>query len=530
MSINNFTNHNQKYFKKNYEIEKNNEILVEFNGWQLIHIINSYLANVLSFRLKARIKSFPSDNALNLNFFSYIIKYFKWKISNYLAVKNFVIYKSFNVKFFFLPNLNFTQRLNNKKLYHLTIPKIRNKSDLLNLKIKNIHIGDLIYNSYLLDFKEPINIKDRRFQKYLYKSLGLFIFWHDYLKSHSVKAIILTHSVYLSAINLRIALNFGIPVYSANDEIVFKFSKKNLHPWMDFANYKKTFSFLTREKKIAAIKKAQKYISSRVSGSMKYFHDNYKKSSPFQKDKYTGKNRVILKSKKIKILVAAHCFFDSPHVFGKMFFKDFYDWMNYLGKLSLNTNYDWYIKTHKNFFPQTRIILDNFTKKYKKFKLLPASTSHHQIIKEKIDLALTCYGTIGWEYPFLGVPVLLASANNPYINYNFNIKPKNFSEYDMILKSLGKNFISQKKEKINKNEIYEFYFMNYLNGKKSWLLQGLDLKKYFELFQLIRTGKICYSSKIYQIWIKNLTPKKHELIIKTLNNYFDSSKISSIYL
>lgn len=46
----------------------------------------------------------------------------------------------------------------------------------------------------------------------------------------------------------------------------------------------------------------------------------------------------------------------------------------------------------------------------------------------------------------------------------------------------------------------------------------------------MKTGKVCFSSQIYKIWIKNITPKKHELITKTLDNYFDSKKISSIFL
>jgi hypothetical protein len=524
MIVNNFIRHNQKYFKKNYQIQDNSEILVEFNGWQICHLINSYLINVLSYKLKAKIKSYPSYGDYNLNFFSKIKAYLKWKINNYLKFRNFAVYDSFNVEYFFLPNLNSVQRIKNKNLYNLIAAKINSKSDLLNLKIQDIFIGDLIYNSYLLKFKQPINIKDKRFQKYLYKSLGLFIFWNDYLKSHSVKAIVLTHSVYLSAINLRIAINLGIPVYSANDEIVYKFDKNNLHPWIDFRNFKRIFSNLSKDYKKKSIKKANKIINSRISGSMKYFFDNYKTSSPFQKNKL--KKRIILKSKRIKILIAAHCFFDSPHIYGKMFFPDFYDWMDYLGKLSLETDYDWYIKSHKNYFPETRIELENLCKKYKRFKLLPPNVSHHQIIKEKIDLVLTCYGTIGWEYPFLGVPVLLSSVNHPYVNYNFNIKPKNFNEYNKILRSLDKQFLKQQIKKINKQQICEYYFMNYLYGKHSWLLRDLNPKKYLELLHFMRTRNIAYSNKIYQIWMKNFTQKRHDTIIKELYDYFNTNQIS----
>jgi hypothetical protein len=526
MNIKLFIKNNKKFFKKNYEIYKNNEILVEFNGWQICHIINSYLVNVLSFKFNAKIKSYSNDSGIKNNHFLFLLKYFKWKISNYLPIRNFAIYKSFNVEKFFLPRLNFIQKLRNKNFYELTIKKIKNKTDLLDLKIQNTHIGDLIYNSYLLDFKREINIESKHFKKYLYKSLGLFVFWNDYLKSHDVKAIILTHSVYLSAINLRLAINLGIPVYSANDEIIYNFRKTNLHPWINFRYFRKIFKKLTDRQKKEAIKKSIKIVNSRISGSMKFFFDNYKISTPFQKEKNISKSRIILKSKRIKILIAAHCFFDSPHVYGRMFFSDFFDWIDYLGKMSLKTDYDWYIKSHKNYFPETRIYLEKFCKKYNKIKLLPSSISHHKIIKEGIDVALTCYGTIGWEYPFLGVPVILASTNHPYVNYKFNIQPRNLNEYDKILKSLDQNFIKAC-QKINKKEIYEYYFMNYLYGKKSWLLKDLNEKKYFQIIKFFRTRKVAYSNKIYKIWSDNLNKKRHDSIIGLLKNYLESNAISS---
>jgi hypothetical protein len=204
--------------------------------------------------------------------------------------------------------------------------------------------------------------------------------------------------------------------------------------------------------------------------------------------------------------------------------------MDYLGKLSLETDYDWYIKSHKNYFPETRIELENLCKKYKKFRLLPSNASHHQIIKEKIDLVLTCYGTIGWEYPFLGVPVLLSSVNHPYVNYNFNIKPKNFDEYNKILRSLDKSFLIKQSKKINKQEICEYYFMNYLFRKHSWLLTDLNSRKYLELFHLLRTRNIAYSNKIYQIWMKNFTTKRHRDIINMLDKFFNSNKTTSSFL
>ena len=43
------------------------------------------------------------------------------------------------------------------------------------------------------------------------------------------------------------------------------------------------------------------------------------------KSAYTNvyKQKLIKKSEKIKILIATHCFFDSPHSYGKNIFPDF---------------------------------------------------------------------------------------------------------------------------------------------------------------------------------------------------------------
>ena len=527
-----FIKHNKKYFKKNFKNQNDDQILVEFNGWQLCHIMNSYLANVLSERFKAKIKAYPGYNNFNSNYLSLFAQQFKWKMANSIHIKNFAIYKSFNTENFFLPNLDLRQKIENKKIFEKVITQINSKKDLLNLKLKNIHIGDLIYNSYLLDSRIQIDLKSVHFKKYLYKSLGLFLFWINYFKLNSVKAIIMTHTVYLPAIGGRIAQNLGIPVYSAVDDILNKYDKNFLHRVPESKISKKVFLNLPLIKKKEYLKKSHKMIKLRFSGAKKYFLDHYKKVSPFLEENVKKKknSRVINKSRKVKILIAAHCFFDSPHIYGKMFFSDFHEWIDHLGKLSLKTDYEWYIKTHRNFFPETLNVLKDFCKKYKKLKLISSDISHKKIISEGIDIALTCYGTIGWEYPFLNVPVLLASSNHPYQSYDFNIKPKNLKEYDEILKNLDKKFINKQKKKIKKNQILEYYYMNYLYGRKSWLLRDFEKEKYFKYLQILRTGDIAFSNKIYDIWMKIFTQKRHKEIIGFLNNFFDSNKSSSNFL
>ena len=63
---------------------------------------------------------------------------------------------------------------------------------------------------------------------------------------------------------------------------------------------------------------------------------------------YKNKNKIskINSKKKIKVLIALHNFYDSPHVFGNMLFPDFYEWLRHIVKLSKLTDYEWLVKPH----------------------------------------------------------------------------------------------------------------------------------------------------------------------------------------
>ena len=53
----------------------------------------------------------------------------------------------------------------------------------------------------------------------------------------------------------------------------------------------------------------------------------YSSKSSFSKNKNKAK---VLKNKKIKVLIATHCFLDAPNAIGKLLFSDFYEWLEFL--------------------------------------------------------------------------------------------------------------------------------------------------------------------------------------------------------
>jgi hypothetical protein len=179
--------------------------------------------------------------------------------------------------------------------------------------------------------------------------------------------------------------------------------------------------------------------------------------------------RLIQESKNLKVLVAAHDFFDSPHSFGYNLYPDFLIWMRRLGHLSQQVNYDWYIKTHPDIQGRGGEILDDFIFEFPNFTVLPPSTSHHQIISEGIDVALTVYGTIGFEYPALGIPVIAASVNGPHSAYSFCYTPNTRDDYEQTILNLRENLFTPEV-----SQVREYYFLNYIHQLKTWVYQDYD--------------------------------------------------------
>ena len=474
--------HNHKFFKKNKIKNKNDIILLEFNKLASSIISYSYLSNVLKKKFDANIYAYRITAKKNL------LKDFLWKLlSKIYLLSTFHIYKSFGVEKFICPNDYGLEKNDIRQITKIT-NSIITKKDLLNLSINNIYIGDLIYDSYLMNYKKAtIDFESKDFNFYFRHTLETFFKWKYFFKKFNVKSVIVSHTVYTLAIPLRIAVHKNICAYQCSSQHLYRLSKKNNYAYTEFLEYKKKFNQLDKKIKIKTIKLAKNKVKNKFSGKDLALGST---TSAYNK-KFLKK--IIKQNKKIKVLIATHCFFDNPHPYGKNLFVDFYAWLEFLGQLSKSTTYDWYLKLHPDYLPDTKIIINKFLEKYPNIVYIPNLYSHHQLIKEGIDVALTCWGSIAHEYPLFDKLVVNASVNNPHINYEFSLHPKTIKEYQNVLLNLSKY-----KNNINKNDIYEFYAMNFIL-RKSWLLKNFNEiikeKKYGYYFQ--------FQPEFYNYWLKN---------------------------
>ena len=486
-------------FKNKIKGDTKNLILIEFNEMLDCYIPYAYLTSQLSKKFNAKILAF--SNIKEKNFINFT-RYFLMLLN---PLSKFSIYKSFGVGkliYFILNDKKTKQKIDSK--FKTILKKNKNKKYFEKLKINNILVGDLFYDSYLKKFKKStIELESEIFKRFLYEEISKFYFWYNFIDKN-VKSIIVSHTVYTLAVPMRICVNLNIDAFQITWKQIHRLNKKNFMAYNEFKQFPKLFKKLPSIEKKRGIQKAKKQLKKRLNGivgvDMPY-------STKTAYGKIDLKNRLLKRNKKLKVLITTHCFFDSPHSYGYNIFPDFYEWIDFLGRMTGKTNFDWYIKTHPDYLTGTLEIIKNFIKKYPKFHLLPAQSSHNQLVKEGIDVVLTVYGTIGCEYPlFFNKPVINASLNNPHIGYKFNYHSKSIKDYEKKIKNLPyliKNF------SINQKEVYEYYYMQHLYKYKNIFYSNLmkfknKKEKYSYLVkcaQRINDNKILEKEIINQIKI-----------------------------
>ncbi|NPU86157.1 MAG: hypothetical protein HPY65_16895 [Syntrophaceae bacterium] len=458
----------------------------------------SYLANVLARRHRASITAFLLKEKNSRS----------WLTDRGL----FRLYRSFNADRFVYVHLSSSQMEDRDRLFESLYPMLKTKRDVEDLQADGVWFGDLLYDSYLMACRKPtIDLEDEDFRHALRDALGYHVFWRDYLATGRVKAVILSHCVYYEyAVLLRHAVQRDIPVYQSNASHVYHLSRERLWAYDDFYDYPERFAMLSAEEQERGLWMAEERLQRRFSGEVGV-DMHYSTMSA-----YTRPNgqRIIPESPRIKILIATHCFFDSPHPYGVNLFPDFYEWLVFLGNISERTDYDWYIKTHPDFLPGNKEILGELIRRYPKFTLIPSDSSHLQLIQEGINFALTVYGTIGFEYAALGVPVIHASLCNPQIRYGFNIHPRTVQEYENILLNLH-----DQKLDIDIRQVLEYYYMAFLHNSDDWLFP--DFRRFL---QEVGGYYGQMGPESYRAFMESFTPERHKRIFEGLDEFVSSGE------
>jgi hypothetical protein len=494
-----FMKHCRSIWKRDTARRSSGEVLFEQNEFHSAIIAYSYLANVLANRHDADITRFRFPNRRRGALLDRLTK----RLSDR-------IYESFNCGRLVVVAADSQQKREADTILRRITPGLITKLDLENLTIDGIWIGDLAYDTYLKERRAAtVDLESPALRESLREAIEIFVFWRDYLRVRKVKAVNVSHCVYNVAIVLRIAVAQRIPVYQINATHAYRLDEKNLFAYTDFFYYRDAFRALSPQVRREGIATARSRIERRFKGEVGV---DMPYSSKSAYGAVSAPKPVLRASPRPKVLIALHCFFDSPHSYGVNLFPDFYDWLDYLGRISEETDYDWYLKTHPDVLSGNEAVIESFVAKYPKFTLLPRDTSHHQIIRDGIDVALTVYGTIAFEYAALGLPVVNASQCNPHVSYNFSLHPKSIDEYGQVLRSLAFRNL-----KIDQEQVYEFYFMRFIYNSEDWLFRD-----YSAMVDALGGYGEQFTPRVYDYFLREFTPERHAEVAATIERFVET--------
>lgn len=353
--------------------------------------------------------------------------------------------------------------------------EITSKHDVLNIHIEDIKIGDLVYDTYLrFADKSTVDIKDPFLDNILLQSLHIYFNCKQLLQKQNIVALVNSYTTYTKhGIMARLCLKKDIPVYTplcGFISIVHKVIKSFPTHRNNHFTYKKMFNALGNKEEIA--EKYKELFEKRFEGVIDGA-TSYMKQSAFSGETNPELNNVDWKN---TVMVLAHCFFDSPHIYRDLLFPDFYEWMTFtLDELRKQKGLTILVKQHPNGMPQNDGIFAGLKEKYKNDNIvfINKKTSQLQIINSRPKAIITAYGTAAAEFSYQDFPVLTI-YDNPFTAFDFTHLAKSIEEYRTMLGN-----IMHLPSKCDKKAIIEYYYMHnyfFLNGRDADYLSFLKFR------------------------------------------------------
>ena len=358
------------------------------------------------------------------------------------------------------------------------------KTAILEMSFEEIHVGDLFYDWHLRKRGlATIDTSSNIFYEDLTEFIQFAMNWKRYLQKKKFEFVIITHAVYLQGLILRLSLMNGSEVFLVTPEKMFHLNLEMPLSDLESRKYRTDQEIeLSYHVDIQSAKlKLEKLMSGSRNVDIAHSHVNGMSGSET--------NKVIHGGTSVNVMIATHCFSDSPHTNGSHLFPDFMEWLEWLARYSETTEYDWYIKAHPAFFPSDVVILDEFCSRNPHIKFLSSAYSNRELVSQGINVVLTVYGTIAFEMAYLGALVVNASEFAPHSNYNFSLSPRSITDYKKTLDNLE---LLVKSFPIDRQEIIHFYDLHHLRRNYYWLFEtsfheisnrfGVDYSRPLDIF------------------------------------------------
>lgn len=340
----------------------------------------------------------------------------------------------------------------------------KNPEDVLTFKSDGILVGDLIYDTFLVNNKSATmyNVKDGNLLKTLQEFFYQRSVIRDIVKRYKIIMGLTGHIIGTGGgFFQRYLLHNNLEVWEKADTLK-KYKKINqihecwVNPdkrYIDFMKQKPDYFIPLAEQ---CLKKKLENSNLEVKLDITYRHDRKVFYSREEFSHYFN-----LDSKKKNVFVMLQAFNDFPHVFGFMIYRDFYEWFKVVLEIAQeNDSVNWIFKQHpyEKFYPIKDVNLKSIFLNIASPNILflnndiDFNTSSLCYIADSI---ITCIGTAGLEYSAYGIPCVLG-GDCWYFGFGFTIEPKTDMEFREVLKNIA-TLPRLNKEQINMAKLISFF-------------------------------------------------------------------------
>lgn len=381
---------------------------------------------------------------------------------------------------------------------------------------RGVHIGDLAYDKFIQTGHPVVDTAHPDLVPVLAEFVEHVIALEDLCDQRDVAWFVSIGSNHQPGVTTRVAIKRARPTVVADHDSAFRLSRHRPQMSRGPLDHRARFARLSPATKARLIEQADRFVRDLVddgSGDL---------TATGQRPWAQGSTKGSLEPSsgdRPRILVAVHSFYDDPHAVGINLFPDFYAWIEHLVGLMRRTDYEWLFKLHPDQRDDrmgVRAAVERLLAPHACARILPDGVGHPELLDAGVDLALTVYGTIGFEYPAAGVPVLTAGPDNPHGSYAYCLHAQTVEEYDRYLLDP-----SSWRYEIPRDEILEYVAMQYLHKATFPFHRPSVVRDH-----LAGSGDYFKSPDFRDIWAQGVTTDDSEAMLADFREWIESGTFS----
>ncbi len=405
-----------------------------------------------------------------------------------------------------------------------------NMDKLFNMHIDEVYIGDLIYDDYNRRQEQPsIDKINFRYLKKINEAFFYYCYYTNILKNTKYEYTILNHNCYVrNGLLGRIANKYNSKAMLVNGD--YNLLARKLYPnSFEFYTILNKGLFKLSLNNDFLVKKAEFFFDNVMNKSIKTWDSVNFEVAMTNTDILEQKRMLELKESGKKIVViSSHVLIDN--IVGadgrRQVYKDILTWLRETLKLcNKNKNIITFLKPHPReyAFKYKPTILDIYNElNLENVRIWPDNLDMKEN-SDLVDTLITIRGSVSFEFPGFGVPVVLAGKNHAGASgFDTVIEVDDVSKYEEIISNI--HTLERLDEKtMKKNKLIYFMYFNSvfynLNDELKFSKEDLFKNEY------LKVDPKQLPSNPYKDNIEDILINKLEVFNKSYKEYTDDLEL-----